>query len=153
MLFTGEYNLPPDVLSAAGGGAIGMYVSTTAVAHEGLSPAGRAFLRKFRKAQPDGVVPSAVYIVEAAQAAEVLLQAIASSDGTRASVTRELRRLKVENGILGSFQFDRNGDITPATFTIFRITGERKRDPELPEIFGGAEVDRIVRVPTALAGS
>ncbi len=150
VLITGEYNVPADVLSDAGRAAIGMYVSSTALVHEGLGPAGRSFLREFAKTQPDGVVPSGLYIVEAAQAAEVLLQAITRSDGTRGSVNRELRRLKVENGILGSFQFDRNGDITPATFTIFRITGKKKRDPELPDAFTGAEVDRVVRVPTAL---
>jgi len=81
----------------------------------------------------------------------VLLQAIARSDGTRASVTRELRRVQVEDGILGSFQFDRNGDMTPASFTIFRITGGQRRDPDLVTSgFAGAVFDRVVRVPPAL---
>jgi ABC-type branched-subunit amino acid transport system substrate-binding protein len=127
-----------------------MYITSSALAHESLGPAGQAFLREFAKTQPGGVVPSAVYIAEAAQATEVLLQAIARSDGTRASVTRELRRVKVEDGILGSFQFDRNGDITPAPFTIFRITGAKNRDSEVPDYFTGAEVDRVVRVPATL---
>lgn len=90
-------------------------------------------------------------MTETAQAAEALLAAIARSDGTRASVTEELRRLEVENGILGSFRFDANGDITPASFTVFRITGGRKRDPALPDGYGGAVVDRVVRVPPTLA--
>jgi branched-chain amino acid transport system substrate-binding protein len=150
VLFTGEYLRPSDVLSEAPRAAIGMYITSSALAHESLGPAGQAFLREFAKTQPGGVVPSAVYIAEAAQATEVLLQAIARSDGTRASVTRELRRVKVEDGILGSFQFDRNGDITPAPFTIFRITGAKNRDSEVPDYFTGAEVDRVVRVPATL---
>jgi branched-chain amino acid transport system substrate-binding protein len=150
VLFTGGYLRPSDVLSEAPRAAIGMYITSSALAHESLGPAGQAFLREFAKTQPGGVVPSAVYIAEAAQATEVLLQAIARSDGTRASVTRELRRVKVEDGILGSFQFDRNGDITPAPFTIFRITGAKNRDSEVPDYFTGAEVDRVVRVPATL---
>jgi hypothetical protein len=41
-----------------------------------------------------------------------LLAAIAHSDGTRASVTRALLKVNVTDGILGSFGFDRNGDMT-----------------------------------------
>jgi hypothetical protein len=47
---------------------------------------------------------SAVY---GAQAAEIFLDAIARSDGTRASVTRELFETRVEDGLLGNISFDR----------------------------------------------
>jgi hypothetical protein len=60
---------------------------------------------------------------EAAQSAEVLLDAIGRSDGTRASVVEELFATKVENGILGSFSFDRFGDIDPAPVGIYRFRG------------------------------
>jgi ABC-type branched-subunit amino acid transport system substrate-binding protein len=46
------------------------------------------------------------------QATAVLLEAIAASDGTRASVTTNLFRTRVSNGMLGSFEFDENGDTT-----------------------------------------
>jgi branched-chain amino acid transport system substrate-binding protein len=140
-----------ELLAAAGRAAIGMYVTTTAVAHEGLGDTGRSFVRDFGRTQPGGVAPSALYVTEAAQAAEALLTAIARSDGTRASVTAELRRLVIDNGILGSFRFDGNGDISPASFTVFRVTGDRNRPPELPEGFGGGVVDRVVRVPPSIA--
>ena len=130
----------------------GMYLTTTSRANESLGPAGRRFLRKFRATQPDRAVPSARYIPEAAQAAEALLKAIERSDGTRASVTRELRRLEIENGILGSFRFDRNGDMTPAAITVFRVTG-KKREADAPDFYGGADFNRVVRVPAELAGS
>ena len=152
VLIAGDSFMPPEeLLGAAGRAAVGMYVTTTAVAHEGLSPAGKRFVRDFGRTQPGGVSPSAIYVTEAAQAAEALLAAIARSDGSRASVTEELRGLDVENGILGSFTFDGNGDITPASFTVLRITGGTTRARELPEGFDGAVVDRVVRVPPARA--
>jgi branched-chain amino acid transport system substrate-binding protein len=152
VLISGDAFLPTEeLLGAAGRASIGMYVTTTAVAHEGLSDAGLRFVRDFGRTQPDGVAPSALYVTETAQAAEAMLAAIARSDGRRASVIAELRRLEVENGLLGSFRFDENGDITPTSHTVFRVTGGQKRAPGLPEGLGGAVVDRVVRVPEGLA--
>ena len=53
-----------------------------------------------------------------------MLAAIAGSDGTRASVLARLRASTVRDGILGSFRFDRNGDMTPAGVAILRFTAE-----------------------------
>ena len=72
---------------------------------------------------------------EAAQATEVLLDAIARSDGTRASVVEELFATKVENGIIGSFTFDRLGDIDPAPVGVYRYED------------GKIVVDRVIRGP------
>jgi branched-chain amino acid transport system substrate-binding protein len=127
----------------------GMYVTANGRPNESLGPAGRNFLRTFRATQPDGAVPFDVYILEAAQAAEAVLEAIARSDGTRASVTRELRRLKIEDGILGTFSFDENGDMTPAAISVFRITGKGRKS-DAPDFYGGADFDRVVRVPPEL---
>jgi branched-chain amino acid transport system substrate-binding protein len=144
----GDALQPPRALhDAAGRAAIGVYLTTTALAHEGLGPAGKRLVRELGKTQP---VPSATYVTETAAAAEVLLAAIARSDGTRESVTKELRRVRIENGILGSFGFDENGDITPADFTVFKLTGSKKVGSNLPDPFRGAVVDRIVRVPERL---
>jgi hypothetical protein len=67
----------------------------------------------------------------------VLLDAISRSDGSRASVVDELFKTEVENGILGSFRFDRNGDIDPAAVGFFKIED------------GKIVVDRVVRVPAS----
>jgi branched-chain amino acid transport system substrate-binding protein len=134
---------------SAGHAAPRMYVTATSRANESLPPAGRRFVREFARTQPDGVVPSGLFIMEAAQATEALLEAIARSDGTRASVTRKLRGLEIEDGILGTFNFDENGDMTPATITVFRITGKR-READIPDFYGGADFDRVVRVPPNL---
>jgi branched-chain amino acid transport system substrate-binding protein len=127
----------------------GMYVTSTARAKESLGPAGRRFLREFAATQPGGAVPFGAFIPEAAQATEALLEAIERSDGTRASVLRELRGLEIEDGILGSFSFDDNGDMTPAAISIFRVTG-KGRNADVPDFGGGADFDRLVRVPPEL---
>jgi branched-chain amino acid transport system substrate-binding protein len=127
----------------------GMYVTSTARARESLGPAGRDFLRAFAAMQPGGAVPFGAFIPEAAQATEALLDAIARSDGTRASVLRELRGLEIEDGILGSFSFDENGDMTPAGISVFRVTGKGRKS-DAPDFYGGADFDRVVRVSPEL---
>lgn len=131
-----------DAMEVVGRDAVGMYVAVAGQPPGELGPAGRSFERSFRRGRPERPIPP--YVLEAAQATEVVLQAIARSDGTRASVLRELRALEIEHGILGSFHFDRNGDITPSPITIYRITG--KTAPDSPLEGGG--VDRVIRVPS-----
>jgi len=59
--------------------------------------------------------------VEAAQALEGLLSAIAASDGSRASVTQHLLTVRIRNGYAGKTEFDRAGDPLTAPVTIFRF--------------------------------
>ena len=63
------------------------------------------------------------YSAYAAQAMLVMLDAIAKSDGTRASVTTNLLKTKVTNGILGSFSIDKNGDTSLNPVTIYTQKG------------------------------
>jgi branched-chain amino acid transport system substrate-binding protein len=134
----------PLLVKRAGRAALGMHVSLAGVVTDGLSPAGARFARRFEKVQAGvEVQPSAVY---AAQAAEVLLDAIARSDGTRASVLEELFATEVRNGLLGSFAFDANGDTTKSPVTIMRVA---RRGVE------GGVVARVLRPSPSLvkAGS
>jgi ABC-type branched-subunit amino acid transport system substrate-binding protein len=81
---------------------------------------GARFVASFAKkfgAKPDR------FAVNAAQAMDVLLDAIARSDGTRASVTRKLFATRVSNGILGSFWITPTGDTTLNAVGIYRVTG------------------------------
>ncbi len=149
-IMTGDVGFTPvsEVLKRAGRAALGLYVSTVNIpgAARDLSPAARQFLRDLGTTQP---LP---WVLEAGQAAELVLQAIARSDGTRASVLKELRAADVKNGLLGSFHFNRNGDITPATVIIVRITGTTPLGSGLDSSLQGAVLDRIVKIPAALAG-
>jgi DNA-binding SARP family transcriptional activator len=139
-----------DVLKHAGRAALGTYLMFPVAPVERLGAAGRRFIAAFQATQPGGVVESGTYVPEAAQAAETLLQAIAGSDGTRASVLNQLGRLEVRDGILGTFRFDDGGDMTPELVAAFRITGRTPRGSTLVSDFHGATVDRLVRVPTNL---
>jgi ABC-type branched-subunit amino acid transport system substrate-binding protein/streptogramin lyase/predicted Ser/Thr protein kinase len=129
------YASGPETLEATDGAARGLYVATSDVARTdiGLTPKGKRFMEAYG---PDVEVGG--FVLEAAQATELAVRAIARSDGTRASVLRELKASRVKDGLLGSFRFDRNGDLTPATVAIMRIT---KRDSVL---------DRVVRTPRSL---
>jgi ABC-type branched-subunit amino acid transport system substrate-binding protein len=133
----------------AGPAANGMYVSFAGRPNALLSRAGRAFLQAFASTQASARLTSyaAAY---AAQATEVLLAAIARSDGTRASVTKELFAADVRNGILGSFRFTSDGDMTPTPVTIFRVVGgSRLNSTQLPD-FAGSVIDRVIDVPVTL---
>ena len=109
------YSFVAQELGAAGEG---MLVTATSVPSDLLPPAGEQFVREFGH---DVGEPGFLGAPEAAQATEVLLDAIARSDGTRAAVVEELFATKVENGILGSFSFDAYGDIDPAPIGVYRF--------------------------------
>jgi branched-chain amino acid transport system substrate-binding protein len=119
----------------AGPAAEGVTVSFPAAPPDRLGGAGRLFVTQFEHAIGR---PVEAYTVAVAQATEVALDAIARSDGTRRSVTTNLLGAKVENGILGSFSFDRNGDTTAGAVTIYRIVDGK------PVVF------RVITPPSSL---
>jgi branched-chain amino acid transport system substrate-binding protein len=113
--------IQPGLRSWAGAGASGTYITGAYVTdpNHQLPAAGREFVRDFSATQPGRVANT--FTPYAAQATEVLLAAIAASDGTRGGVARQLLKVRVHDGILGSFGFDRNGDITPTLMPVFRV--------------------------------
>jgi DNA-binding SARP family transcriptional activator/ABC-type branched-subunit amino acid transport system substrate-binding protein len=122
--------LAPDGFSAtdalvdvAGSAAEGMTVTISGTPPEALGPQGRRFVAGF--SEDLGVTPE-TYSVYAAQAAEVVLDAVARSDGTRASVVRELFRTHVQDGIVGDFSITAKGDTTARTISAYRIEGGRQ---------------------------
>jgi branched-chain amino acid transport system substrate-binding protein len=118
-LMATEAMLPMPVLRArAGEAADGLLLTLSSVANERLEGAGADFLARFRAETSQD---PCCYTVHVAQAAHVLLDAIAASDGSRRSVTRELLRLRVRDGLIGDFSFDENGDVTPPTVSVYRI--------------------------------
>ena len=134
------------LLERAGAAGRGMYVSLSGLTIERLGPEGRRFVRAFAETQPGAEIePTAVY---AAQATEVLLDAIARSDGTRASVIEELFQTRVVGGLLGDFTFDENGDISESPVTILRAVRSGGSNTILS--FEGAEIVRIERPQASL---
>jgi ABC-type branched-subunit amino acid transport system substrate-binding protein len=95
-----------------------MTVSQAGVAPPLLRGAGKRFVSQFGRQIGGALYPYTPY---AAAAADVLLDSIARSDGTRASVTRALLASHQNNGIVGSFSVTPAGDTTAGAVTIFRI--------------------------------
>jgi branched-chain amino acid transport system substrate-binding protein len=111
-----------------GAEAEGVTVSVPGAPNERLPRRGKEFIRAFEHAVGETPYPYSVY---AAQATEVLLRAIAASDGTRASVRTRLFDTRITNGILGNFSIDARGDTTANAITIYRI---RRGKPTLFDV-------------------
>lgn len=149
-ILTGFLFVPPhEILRSAGRAAEGVYLTTTDIPGRArkLTPAARQVARELGTPPNEPIGP---LVLEAAQAAEVVLDAIGRSDGTRASVLEQLKATNVKDGILGSFRFDRFGDMTPAEIPLLRITRSTRRSQRLG--LEGAVVDRTVSVPASLSG-
>jgi len=109
---------PYSATLAAGSAAQGMYVSYAGQPLEKLPPTGKKFIKAFKKYLGSKTLPPP-YAVYQAQGAQIMLAAIKRSNGTRASVTAQLFKTKVKNGIMGTFHFDKNGDIAPLKWISF----------------------------------
>jgi branched-chain amino acid transport system substrate-binding protein len=101
------------------GTANGMYVSVAGLPTTQLPAAGQAFVKAFDKTIGGALVQP--YSVYAAQVADVYLKAIAASNGTRASVTSEIYKINIPNGILGAIHFNANGDVPGGPVTEYKV--------------------------------
>jgi branched-chain amino acid transport system substrate-binding protein len=106
-------------IDGAGAAANEMYISQPGVPEDQLTGAGKEFVDGFKA--DTGKTAVDPYSAYAAQAAVVLLDAIERSDGTRASVSEELFNTNVQDGILGDFEIDENGDTTLGTVSFFQV--------------------------------
>jgi len=104
----------------AGTSAEGSYVSVAGLPNSSLKGAGAAFVKAFTKADHKAPDPYSVY---AAQAAEVVVAAIAQSNGTRADIAKQLYRIHLRGSILGNVSFNANGDVTSNPVTIYKVKG------------------------------
>jgi branched-chain amino acid transport system substrate-binding protein len=116
-VITTDYFTPMSAVWKLGGSAaLGTYMSYSGVLNSSLPPAGRRFLREL-----GGVTPS-FSTVYAGEAAEILLDAIARSNGTRASVVKQLFATNVRDGLIGDVRFTSSGDLVSAPVTIVRLS-------------------------------
>ncbi len=105
--------------------AKGAYFTVAGVGIDKYKGAALKFINGFKSTL--GGKPVDPYAILGAQSGRVLLDAIAKSDGTRASVLDNVFKTKVDNGLIGSFAFNKNGDLTGASgaavlFTIYQGT-------------------------------
>jgi branched-chain amino acid transport system substrate-binding protein len=116
-----------QTIDEAGKAAAGMFMSVAGVPIDEFKGQGAEFAEEFKGTLGGKEIdPYAIYGVQAAQ---VLFDAIAASDGTRESVIQQLFQTKVSNGYLGTFEINENGDPSGAAgavvgFTIYKATTE-----------------------------
>jgi branched-chain amino acid transport system substrate-binding protein len=119
----------------AGNAAEGATVSVAGLPNTALKGAGKAFVKAFTKADHKAPDPYSVY---AAQAAEVVVQAIKQSNGTRADIAKQLFKVKLAGSILGNVSFNSNGDVQSNPVTIYKVKG------------GKSTTLKVIVPPTAL---
>ena len=112
------------IVEGAGEAAEGFLWTIAVVPTEELPPRGRTFADEFE--QRFGTGPCC-YTMDTAQATEMMLDAIARSDGTRAQVLDNLFAAHVEDGYLGDFTIDPSGDATLNVIGVYEIEAGRRR--------------------------
>lgn len=137
LLVSDGFTPTPLLAEQAGGAARGVFLAVTGLTPESLPAEGRRFVRAFATTLPGvEIEPTAVY---GAAAADVVLDAIARSDGSRASVLAALPDTRVATPV-GPAAFDADGDPLSAAVTVLRIEPGRRIG-----VFEDAVLERLVR--------
>jgi branched-chain amino acid transport system substrate-binding protein len=121
-----------QTIDEAGGAAKGMYMSVAGVPIDQFKGKGKTFADKFKADVLKGK-PIDPYAIYGAQAGQVVLDAIAASDGTRGDIIKKIFETKVTDGYLGTFDINENGDPSGAQgavvgFTIYEATDKLTTD-------------------------
>lgn len=106
-----------SVFRAAGRSLEGVYFTSNKPSLAALSSQARRFVQSI------GADEQPTEALLGAEAAEILLDAIAASDGTRPGVREALFKVN-RDGLLGRYSFDANGDVQPQRVAIFRARGD-----------------------------
>ena len=124
-------------IDEAGSAAQDMWMSVAGTPIDAYSGTAQEFVTGFTDQYLDANTPIDPYAIFGAQAAVVMLDAIAASDGSRADIITQMFDTSISDGYLGSFSFNENGDPQDASgtivqFTIYRANYEaRDRDHDL----------------------
>jgi len=124
MLFLPDGFTTTSIFDKSQGGttnANGAYFTAPGTSIDNYKGAALSFINGFKTAY--NIKDVQPYAILAAQAAEVLVGgsgvadggAIGGSDGSRSQVINHVFASHVNNGLIGSFSFNKNGDITGAT--------------------------------------
>jgi branched-chain amino acid transport system substrate-binding protein len=115
-----------QTIDEAGTAAAGSFLSVAGVPIDQFKGAGKEFADAFKEERLKGK-PIDPYAIYGAQSAQIVLDAIENSDGTRADVIAKVFETKVDNGLIGSFEINENGDPSGGEgavvgFTIYKAT-------------------------------
>jgi ABC-type branched-subunit amino acid transport system substrate-binding protein len=143
-LFAPDGFTTQQTIDEAGTAAAGMFMSVAGVPIDQFEGPGAEFAEGLTpRLGGANIDPYAIY---GGQAARILLDAIAASDGSRADVIAKMFETEVNDGYLGSFSINENGDPAGAEgavvgFTIYRATTELETETTIspsPEVVDAA---------------
>jgi branched-chain amino acid transport system substrate-binding protein len=118
---TGVKLITPDgfftqaTIDGAGSASADMYASVAGQPIDAFTGVAKEFASNFAKEYLKSGQPVDPYSIYGAQAAQVLLNAIGVSDGSRGDVITKMFASSVKDGLLGSFTFNKNGDPAKAS--------------------------------------
>jgi branched-chain amino acid transport system substrate-binding protein len=124
-LFAPDGFTTQQTIDESGPAAAGMFMSVAGVPIDEFKGKGAEFAKAFKpRLGGKEIDPYAIY---GAQAADVMLEAIAASDGSRADVIAKMFAVQVTDGYLGTFGINENGDPSEAGgavvgFTVYKAT-------------------------------
>ncbi|MEX2612866.1 MAG: branched-chain amino acid ABC transporter substrate-binding protein [Gaiellaceae bacterium] len=110
-----------STIDESGAASRGMYMSVAGVPIDAFTGTAAEYIEGLQAGPLAGkaIDPYAIY---AAQSAQIVLDAIAASDGSRADVIAKMFEVQVEDGLLGTFGFNENGDPTNARGAVVGFT-------------------------------
>jgi branched-chain amino acid transport system substrate-binding protein len=139
----------PVLFAKVGADARGMLITSYGLLPEALGPGGQRFIREFGAAEHEHRVTNVD--VYAAAATEVLLDAIARSDGTREGIARALKRTRLADSVVGPLALEPDGEPASNPVTYVRARrGGGSQDVLLS--VDGADVVGVIDVPKRLVG-
>ncbi len=126
-LFAPDGFTTQQTIDDAGPASKGMFMSVAGVPIDEFSGPAQEFAENFQNDYLKDTQRIDPYAIYGAQAAQVLLDAIGNSDGTRTDVIAKMFATEVTDGLIGSFKFNENGDPEDAEgavvgFTIYVAT-------------------------------
>lgn len=119
---------PGEDVAEAGKAADGLYYLWAMVPPSAAGPLGKRILQRTGRELDRDQQYGALY---GAAAAELVLDAIAASDGGRRSVVTHLFKSSTRPSILGRIGFDRNGDPKTGPVTVYRIRRKKTTTSEV----------------------
>ena len=110
-----------QTIDESGPASAGMYMSVAGVPIDAFTGTAKDFIDQLL-AGPLVGKPIDPYAIYGAQSAQIVLDAIAASDGSRSDVIAKMFEAEVVDGLLGTFGFNENGDPTNARGAVVGFT-------------------------------
>jgi branched-chain amino acid transport system substrate-binding protein len=112
-----------STIKDAGSASNGMYISIAGQPYASLPSAGKAFAKSFGKSIGTSATKVNPYSNYGATAMLVMLQAIAKSNGSRASVASHFYNASFSNTPIGNFKLNANGDTNAGVISFYKVVG------------------------------